>query len=75
MDNKDFLEKLDTKIDEFNKRMTEQEQKEWIKIRAAWKAVNDVHAQLKVERMITRYCCLIGIISILVSGFILFKNF
>lgn len=72
MNNKDFLEKIDTKIDELNKRMTEQEENEWIKIRAAWKAVNEVHAQLKIERMI---CCLIGIISILVSGFILFKNF
>ena len=47
MDNKDFLEKLDAKIDEFNRRMDEQEQNEWFKIRSAWKAVNDVHAQLK----------------------------
>lgn len=70
MNNKDFLEKLDIKIDEFNERMNEQEQKEWLKIRDAWKDVNEFHAQLKVERVFTRYCCLIALISILVSIFI-----
>lgn len=69
--NKDFLEKLDVKIDEFNRRMNEQEQKEWLKIRDAWRDVNEFHAQLKVERMVTRYCCLIALISILVSIFTL----
>ena len=71
MDNKDFLEKLDVKIDEFNRRMNEQEQKEWLKIRDAWEDVNEFYAQLKVERMFTRYCCLVALISILVSIFIL----
>ena len=71
MGNKDFLEKLDVKIDEFNRRMNEQEQKEWLKIRDAWKDVNEFYAQLKVERMFTRYCCLVALISILVSIFIL----
>lgn len=75
MDNKDFLEKLDTKIDEFNRRMNEQEQNEWFKIRSAWKAVNDVHAQLKVEQMITRYCCLIAVICIISAIFVIIKNF
>lgn len=69
--NKDFLEKLDDKIDEFNRRMNEQEQKEWLKIRDAWRDVNEFHAQLKVERIATRYCCLVALISILVSIFIL----
>ena len=34
MDNKDFLEKLDTKIEDLNKQMLEQKEKEWVKIRA-----------------------------------------
>lgn len=75
MENKDFLEKLDAKIDEFNKRMNEQEQNEWFKIRSAWKAVNDVHAQLKVEQMITRYCCLVAVICIISAIFVIIKNF
>ena len=75
MDNKDFLEKLDAKIDEFNKRMTEQEQNEWFKIRSAWKAVNDVHAQLKVEQMIARCCYLVAVICIISAIFVIIKNF
>lgn len=75
MDNKDFLEKLDTKIEDLNKQMLEQKEKEWVKIRAAWKAVNEVHAQLKVERAFARYCIIISIVCIIFSVIMFLKNF
>ena len=73
MDNKDFLEKLDTKIEDLNKQMLEQKEKEWVKIRAAWKAVNDVHAQF--ERAFARSIIIIAIVCIICSFIIFFKFF
>ena len=75
MDNKDFLEKLDTKIEDLNKQMLEQKEKEWVKIRAAWKAVNEVHAQLQVERAFARSIIIIAIVCIICSLIIFFKFF
>ena len=75
MDNKDFLEKLDTKIEDLNKQMLEQKEKEWVKIRAAWKAVNEVHAQLQIERAFARSIIIIAIVCIICSIIIFFKFF
>ena len=75
MDNKDFLEKLDTKIEELNKQMLEQKEKEWVKIRAAWKAVNEVHAQLQIERAFARSIIIIAIVCIICSAIVIFNFF
>ena len=75
MDNKDFLEKLDTKIEDLNKQMLEQKEKEWVKIRAAWKAVNEVHAQLQIERAFARSIIIIAIVCIICSIIIFFNFF
>ena len=75
MDNKDFLEKLDTKIEELNKQMLEQKEKEWVKIRAAWKAVNEVHAQLQIERAFARSIIIIAIVCIIFSAIVIINFF
>ena len=75
MDNKDFLEKLDTKIEDLNKQMLEQKEKEWVKIRAAWKAVNEVHAQLQIERAFARSIIIIAIVCIICSVIVIINFF
>ena len=75
MDNKDFLEKLDTKIEDLNKQMLEQKEKEWIKIRAAWKAVNEVHAQLQIERAFARSIIIIAFVCIICSAIVIINFF
>lgn len=75
MDNKDFLEKLDTKIEDLNKQMLEQKEKEWVKIRAAWKAVNEVHAQLQIERAFARSIIIIAIVCIICSVIVILNFF
>ena len=75
MDNKDFLEKLDTKIEELHQQMLEQKEKEWVKIRAAWKAVNEVHAQLQIERAFARSIIIIAIVCIIFSAIVIFNFF
>ena len=72
---KDFLEKLDTKIEDLNKQMLEQKEKEWVKIRAAWKAVNEVHAQLQIERAFARSIIIIAIVCIICSVIVILNFF